>query len=210
MKTRGATRQCPTSDKARLGLPGQATDRRSRLAFRPMGVLVALTLVLATACGAGPGQGKSAQPDSGSTKVSPDDASSAVGSLASYVGQWYVHGSALTIGSNGSGNMTWNAGPCSQNINVDEGMCTGHASIRFKPVAGRISGTLTKVWYTANTGPLPPDFTQPTQPMASESFTLKMVNADVLYTTRYSNPTMNEGNRNWCRSGYINSQVCGA
>lgn len=136
--------------------------------------------------------------------------SSAVSTLASYVGQWYVHGATLTIGSDGSGSMTWNAGPCSQNINVDEGMCTGHASITFKPVAGGISGMLMNVWYTASTGPLPPDFTQPAQPAANESFTLKMVNADLLNITWYSNPTMNEGNRNWCRSGYINSQVCGA
>lgn len=136
--------------------------------------------------------------------------SSAVSSLASYAGQWYVHGADLTIGADGSGNMTWNAGPCSQNINVDEGLCTGHANITFKPAAGGVSGTLTNVWYTANPGPLPPDFTQPAQPAANESFTLKIINADVLYTTWYSNPTMNEGNRNWCRSGYINSQVCGA
>jgi hypothetical protein len=136
--------------------------------------------------------------------------SSTASSLASYAGQWYVHGAMMAIDSDGSGKMTWNAGPCSQNINVDEGMCTGHASITFKPVSVGISGTVTNVWYTASSGSLPPDFRQPTQPTTNESFTLKMVNADVLYATWYSNPTMNEGNRNWCRPGYINSQVCGA
>ena len=135
---------------------------------------------------------------------------SAVSSLASYAGQWYVHGATLAIGSDGSGSMTWNAGPCSPDINVDEGMCTGHASIAFKPAAGGLGGTLTDVWYTASTGPLPSDFTQPAQPTANESFLLKTENANVLYTTWYSNPTMNEGNRNWCRTGYVNSQVCGA
>lgn len=136
--------------------------------------------------------------------------SSAGSSLASYAGQWYVHGATLTIGSDGSGGMTWNAGPCSPDINVDEGMCTGHASIALKPSASGLGGTLTNVWYTASTGPLPSDFTKPAQPAANESFLLKRQNANVLYTTWYSNPTMNEGNGNWCRMGYVNSQVCGA
>jgi pimeloyl-ACP methyl ester carboxylesterase len=130
-------------------------------------------------------------------------------SMASYVGQWYVHGAELRINADGSGEMTWNAGPCSPNINVNEGMCTGNASITFKPLVGGIVGTFTNVWYTAYPGPLPADFNPPTEPAARESFTLKFTSHEVLYTT-YSNPAMNYGNRNWCRAGYYNPQICGA
>jgi len=132
-----------------------------------------------------------------------------VSSLGSYAGQWYVHGATLQIDADGSGNMTWNAGPCSPNISVDQGMCTGHASITFKPVADGIAGTLTNVWYTAYPGPLPSDFQQPAEPAAGESFTLKFTSREVLYTT-YTDPVVNEGNRNWCRAGYVDPQVCGA
>lgn len=134
---------------------------------------------------------------------------SGLSSLGSYVGQWYVHGETLQIDADGSGEMTWNAGPCSPNINVNEGMCTGHGTITFKPLAGAIAGTLTKVWYTAYPGPLPTDFQTPAQPASGESFTLKFTSGDVLYTT-YSSAAMNEGNRNWCRVGYVDPQVCGA
>lgn len=189
----GAAGHCDRQGRPWFRTVVETRTARRWSAVRPVCTVTALTLALATACTAGARSQHSAQ-----------------STLTSFAGQWYVHGAGLSIGSDGSGNMTWNAGPCSQNIEVDEGMCTGHASIKLKSAAGGVSGTLTKVWYTANTGPLPSDFMQPTQPAANESFTLRMVNADMLYTTWYSNPTMNEGNRNWCRSGYIDSQVCGA
>ena len=74
MKLWGATRRCRIPGKAWLGLSGLNTAGRSRLASRSMGGLVALTLVLATACSAGPGQSTSTQSNSSSAKVSPDDA----------------------------------------------------------------------------------------------------------------------------------------
>ena len=96
----GATRRCRISGKAWLGLSERNITGQSRPACRSMGGLVALTLMLATACSAGSGQSRSTQPDSSSTKVSPDDAATLhlAGGLAVNVPRGTVAGRGTLLG----------------------------------------------------------------------------------------------------------------
>jgi hypothetical protein len=98
MNAGGATRRCRMPDTTRPDLSGWTTTRRSRFAFRSIGGLLALALV--TACSAGSGAGKPAQPDSGSIKVSPADAATLhlADGLAVRVPRGAVAGDGMLLG----------------------------------------------------------------------------------------------------------------
>lgn len=76
------------------------TGRRSRLVFRSMGGVVAVTLMLATACGTGSGSSQ-AQSQPGSTKVSPGSAATLrlAGGLAVSVPRGTVAGPGMLQGT---------------------------------------------------------------------------------------------------------------
>lgn len=72
-------------------------------------------------------------------------------SLKPFIGEWYVHGSSLTINADGTGMQTWNAGPCGDDI--ASGMCTGHSPLKIRKVVGGVEVTRSSdPWYTTDSG----------------------------------------------------------
>lgn len=80
--------------------------------------------------------------------------------IGSFAGTWTVHGSQLVIRPDGTGDLTWNGGPCQDpNAVEDVSLCEGHSHVTFTPTGdGRLMGTYGAVSFTANdTGkPKPP------------------------------------------------------
>ncbi|HKX23737.1 MAG TPA: hypothetical protein VJM46_00720 [Candidatus Saccharimonadales bacterium] len=103
---------------------------------------------------------------------------------ALFVGEWHVHGAGLTIKKDGTGSYTWNAGPCTDSIEETR-MCQGNADLTFK-INGdgkSMTGTYSRVWYTSDGRPAPPDFDSPYQDrMQGMTFTVKRNDEHTLIT----------------------------
>jgi hypothetical protein len=68
--------------------------------------------------------------------------------LATYVGQWHVHGYDLTITSDGTGSSTAQIGPCTMSSS-DWDMCQEHDTVRFTVESdGSLLATLVSLQYT--------------------------------------------------------------
>lgn len=69
------------------------------------------------------------------------------GREVSFAGRWWAHGVTLDITRSGSGELVWNAGPCTSSL-TETRMCSGVAAVNLTPGAnGRMDGIYTKVWY---------------------------------------------------------------
>lgn len=102
---------------------------------------------------------------------------------ALFVGKWTVHGAQMMINKDGTGTYTWNAGPCTDSSGQDQ-MCQGNASLRFKVNGDSMTGTYTKVWYTADGKPAPAGFSDdPNNRMAGGTFTMKRNDPHTLITS---------------------------
>jgi hypothetical protein len=111
-------------------------------------------------------------------------------SIAAYAGHWQVHGGAVDIHSDGTGQAFWNAGPCS-NRSSGDAMCNGYARISFTPGQDGWRGRITSVWYRQwNGDAVPPDFTPAaSDPRAGESAgTYALVAPGVLRNDIFGNP----------------------
>ena len=113
----------------------------------------------------------------------------------------------LTINADGSGMMTWNAGPCGSLPD----MCILNASVTFKVDGNAIDGTLARVWYTSG-GQAVANYDAAGYPRQGDQFTLSLSSQDVLHITWLGSDAsvLNAGNGNWCRAGHTNIGVCGA
>jgi hypothetical protein len=132
-------------------------------------------------------------------------------------GKWYVHDAHMTIVPGGHSLLWWSMGPC--NINQPAQMCNGNALVSFKPVAGGIEGTYTRVWFTTWTHqPAPSDFQEPPDDVqVGETFQLVPTGlihwAKAVYGPN-SPASWKQGNHNWCQTDINSSKappnVCGA
>lgn len=102
---------------------------------------------------------------------------------ALFTGVWYVHGAKLVINKDGTGDYSWNAGPCSDSLE-DSQMCQGNAKINFK-VTGkdRMTGTYANVWYTADGNPAPSGFSDSNNRMEGKTFTITRNDQHTLITS---------------------------
>jgi RNA polymerase sigma factor (sigma-70 family) len=141
--------------------------------------------------------------------------------LAAYTGRWLVHGSTLTISPDGTGNETWNAGPCDSNAVIDGGsdttMCEGHAATSFRAVQDALVGTIRSVSYSQDDGQTPSAaFTaSPDEPQAGDTYRLAFDGTHLLRTTwlgRSSYENNAVGNPYWCDTYAENNgwSQCGA
>src|SRR5215467_14368003 len=111
----------------------------------------------------------------------PTSTSDTQATFASYVGKWEVHDALLTIKTDQTGLLIWNAGPCGS-----AGLCGGNAPIIFTVNAdGSIQGTIQSVTYTQGNGdPAPSDFQpSPDDVQAGDMFQLQHNGAHLLFTT---------------------------
>ena len=144
--------------------------------------------------------------------VAASTPTSATSSLASFVGQWHVHDGTMTIKADGTGEQTWNAGPCGGSSTQ---LCGGQADLAFTSNSdGTITGAFGAVTYLqADSTPAPPGFDPGSDaPKAGDSFTLRHVKADLLITTWLNRPDLaspGASNPYWCGSGYSGTE-CGA
>lgn len=117
---------------------------------------------------------------------------------ALFVGKWTVHGAQMEIKKDGTGTYTWNAGPCTDSSGQEQ-MCLGNASLRFKVNGDSMTGTYTKVWYTADDKPAPAGFSDdPNNRKAGGTFTMKRNDPHTLITSdgtgsRPGNPYLCDG-----------------
>lgn len=136
-------------------------------------------------------------------------------SLASFIGKWYVHGSALTINADGTGVFWSNAGPCFDSFSdPNSPMCAVNEDLVFTGNAdGTITGKITKVWYTEWDGsPTPPGYDPGSVgvPRIGDMFKLRLVHPNLLIETWLNRPDYGEGgNPYWCGSDY-HGEECGA
>src|SRR5690348_12135954 len=115
---------------------------RTIAAYRTLAVvgLVITSIALSSCAG-----GSTAALASSSPSVAAGAPTSAASSLPSFVGQWHVHGASLTIKADGTGEQTWNAGPCGGSSTQ---LCVGQEALAFTANGdGTITGQATAVSY---------------------------------------------------------------
>jgi hypothetical protein len=118
-------------------------------------------------------------------------------SFGRFVGTWRVHGESLEIKSDRTGLQTWNAGPCHFNIDENEPMCTGTATVVFVETAAGVTGTLKTVAYSDRSGRVVTDReTTPDEMHSGQTFHLDTVDDGVLYWTY--DPPIQGGNPYLC------------
>lgn len=169
-------------------------------ALAKKGVLLSLlTLVLLCACST-----------TGTTQPSQTTTPRAQTAFTSYVGNWEVHDSLLTIHLNHTGLEQWNVGPCSGS------MCNGNAKITFtENVDGSITGTIQSISYSQWNGSAVPTGFQPDTAdlQTGNSFQIQHNGTHLLYTTWSGKLSyLNNNNRYWCDSYALNAgwKQCGA
>jgi hypothetical protein len=114
--------------------------------------------------------------------------------LTAFVGQWHVHGSAMTISADGSGRQSWNAGPCD---NSDD-MCTGVATLSVKPSASGAVATMHDVHVVDSKGTRRTDQrVWPDMPTTGSQFSLTVKAPGVLTSAVLAGPQY-IGNPLWC------------
>jgi hypothetical protein len=68
--------------------------------------------------------------------------------VASYVGEWGLHTTTMTVNADGTGTWVDNDGPCNGND-----MCTGHFEFIWEPTEdGKVLGTITERWTVDSQG----------------------------------------------------------
>lgn len=71
--------------------------------------------------------------------------------LSRFIGEWYVHGTSMTVSADGTGTQQWNSGPCEEDLG-ERGMCTGHSTLKLTPLENGFKAVRTSVWYTDKNG----------------------------------------------------------
>jgi hypothetical protein len=68
--------------------------------------------------------------------------------VASYVGEWYIHGSNMTVNADGTGELVGNEGPC-----TGVSMCEGYIEFIWESTDdGKVIGTITERWIVDSEG----------------------------------------------------------
>jgi hypothetical protein len=179
-------------------------SQMARLAYTFIGLVVLSGLALSS-CGGATSAAASPTP----TVVAATPTSDTASILASFVGDWHVHGAQLTIAADGTGKETWNAGPCGATL------CAGNEDLTFTASAdGTLTGTVAAVHYVQNDGtPAPSGFDPGSDaPRAGDRFTLRHVHSDLLIAAWLNRPDLtgaDAGNPYWCGSTYSGPE-CGA
>jgi hypothetical protein len=162
-----------------------------------------------SSCAVGPTEATAATPTSSVAASTPTSTTSG---LASFVGQWHVHGASMTIKADGTGEQTWNAGPCGGSSTQ---LCVGQEDLAFTAnLDGTITGKATTVSYLqGDSAPAPPGFDPGSDaPRTGDLFTLRHVKSDLLITTWLNRPDLaspGASNPYWCGSAYSGPE-CGA
>jgi pimeloyl-ACP methyl ester carboxylesterase len=139
-------------------------------------------------------------------------------------GSWYVHGtSKFQIVPHGTSSAAWNIGPCTDPFATGSSgqpeMCNTNIDMVFKPVAGGLFGTITKVWYTTwNGDPPPTGFKVPDgEPLVNQTFMLVPTRSPHHIRAVYNSNSpagLRAGNPNLCQTGIsaslLNRGICGA
>jgi WD40 repeat protein len=118
-------------------------------------------------------------------KTCPDPTTPPGGPPHSLVGTWRVHGASLEIAANLTGTERWNEGPCRLDVDPDEPMCAGIATIRFVETPDGLTGTLTQVVYQDQHDRVVTGYDPgPGAPRPGQTFHLWRVDLDVLQIAR--------------------------
>lgn len=119
------------------------------------------------------------------SSAAPAKSNSATGKTpGTFVGEWRVHGSSLTIKADLTGTAVWNAGLCSMTSNL---MCSGHADLRFTADGEQLRGKYTAVRYLDQNDRKVPSFDPGADAVqVGDTITLVAVNTDVLKQTDVS------------------------
>ena len=156
----------------------------------------------------------------GNFEITPPSATVTYNPFGSFAGTWTVHGAQLVIRRNGTGDLTWNGGPCSNSDDLEQDLasplCEGHSQVTFTLTGnGRLQGTYGPVSFTSNdTGesmpPPPGDW-----PSGGQTFYLRHYENDTNLLVSSNGTGTRPGNPYFCSLYAENHndstyQLCGA
>jgi len=127
--------------------------------------------------------------------------------VVSYVGEWGLHTTTMTVNADGTGDMVTNDGPCN-----GDNMCTGHFEFTWEPIEdGKVLGTITERWTVDSQGNTyqPGEIDIYWSDLPGETFTLFDVQGD--QTMQFVRNDVEDSPHQFCGPGATDDQLyyCG-